>query len=251
MKHILFALLVIFILILCGCAQERPSFDLSPSSDSENASVNSVESEKNPCLKEPTSELPSYSVTSATTKDGLFEYEVCKGEVKILNVLRDDEELTVPAYIDGHAVTAIGEMAFYQKNNCRTLHLPQTLKTIESGAFYRCYNLQKVTIPASVTHIEKDAFFRTGALKAISVEEENGVYCDVDGVLFTLDKTTLVLYPEGKGCEEYALPSGVTAIEELAFGYYPAVKKLIASETVSFPESLSVTGTEDMEIVMQ
>lgn len=45
--------------------------------------------------------------------------------------------------------------------------------------------------------------------------------------------------------------SVVTAIEELAFGYYPAVKKLIASKTVSFPEALSVTGTEDMEIVMQ
>ncbi len=86
------------------------------------------------------------------------------------------------------------------------IHLPFGLEVIENVAFYRCSALKSVNIPESVTQIGNDVFFRCSALQSITVDDENGKYCDVDGVLFNKDKSEIIAYPEGKTETKYVCP---------------------------------------------
>lgn len=51
----------------------------------------------------------------------------------------------------------------------------------------------------------------------IKVDEENKYFCDVDGVLFTKDKTKLVAFPRGRLGDIYCVPEGTIIIGENAF----------------------------------
>ena len=49
------------------------------------------------------------------------------------------------------------------------------------------------------------------------MDGNNSAYCDVDGVLFNKNKTTLVQYPIGKSATSYTIPNSVTSIGNSAF----------------------------------
>jgi hypothetical protein len=95
--------------------------------------------------------------------------------------------------------------------------IPPGVTSIGAWAFYRCKALTSITIPASVTSIGDRAFTDCRGLTSIIVDEANGTYRSIDGVLFTKDTITLVAYPAGKIDTNYTIPSGVTGIGERAF----------------------------------
>lgn len=204
------------------------------------------------CGKEPAETTAPTTGASAATQDASsdlgLEYEIIDGQVRILAVTRSEEEIVIPENIEGLSVTAIGEEAFYQ-NPCRSVTLPDTLRTIDAGAFYRCYYLEEIRIPAAVTEIGSGAFFRTSSLRNIWVAEGNTAYCDLDGVLLSGDKTTLIHYPEGRTEATYTIPETVSAIGETAFGYSPAVQLLVISATVTgFPDGPFAAITDEVTI---
>ena len=55
------------------------------------------------------------------------------------------KELILPATIDDHTVTAIGEKAFANKNGITTLYIPKTVTQIGAKAFIGCYSLTNIT----------------------------------------------------------------------------------------------------------
>jgi hypothetical protein len=98
--------------------------------------------------------------------------------------------------------------------------LPKSLTTIGEGAFAECQYLTSITIPASVTSIGGEtpvgAFVGCGKLTSITVGAANPAFSSVDGVLFDKEKTTLILFPQGKS-GTYTIPSTVTSIGAGAF----------------------------------
>jgi hypothetical protein len=94
--------------------------------------------------------------------------------------------------------------------------LPDRLTGIGEGTFRDCSNLTSVTIPASVTDIGRLAFYGCTSLSAITVKSANTAFSSEAGVLFNKDKTTLVMYPNGKG-SSYTIPAKVTSIGAGAF----------------------------------
>jgi len=70
--------------------------------------------------------------------------------------------------------------------------------------------LKNVTIPSSVTTIEDYVFMSNPHLESIMVEEGNTEYQSVAGVLFSIDGTTIILFPEGKNTTVYTIPENVT-----------------------------------------
>jgi hypothetical protein len=207
------------------------------------------------CGKEPAETTVPITDASAATQDASpdlgLEYEIFDGQVRILGVTRGEAEIVIPENIEGLPVTAIGEEAFYQ-NPCRSVTLPDTLRTIEAGAFYRCYYLEEIRIPAAVTEIGSGAFFRTSSLRNIWVAEGNTAYCDLDGVLLSGDKTTLIHYPEGRAEATYTISKTVSAIGETAFGYCPAVQLLVIPATVTgFPDTPFAAITDGVTILAE
>lgn len=60
------------------------------------------------------------------------------------------------------------------------------------------------------------AYYIRGS-ESIVVNPENEHYCAIDGVLFTKDKSKLLIYPQFKKDKEYVVPEGVVEIDAYAF----------------------------------
>jgi hypothetical protein len=77
-------------------------------------------------------------------------------------------------------------------------------------------------------------------LETISVSPENRHYKDIDGVLFTKNGETLLVYPEG-GKTAYTIPPGVTGIGKRAFTFCARLT------SVTIPESVTTVGERAFE----
>ena len=116
--------------------------------------------------------------------------------------------------------TGIGE-AFGGCIGLTSIEIPDSVTEIDSRAFSGCTGLASVTIGSSVTCINSgaaylEAFYGCTNLKNFCVAVDNPVFCDINGVLFTKDHTTLVKYPcYRKG--DYEIPHSVTKIGKSAF----------------------------------
>ena len=121
-------------------------------------------------------------------------------------------EVTIPG-----SVTEIGDYAFADCTSLTEVTIPGSVTEIDDYAFRDCTSLTEVTISAGVTTIGEDVFDGCTSLREVSVDESNPNYKSVDGVLFSRDMKTLVLYPAGKTDAAYTIPDGVTEIGWRAF----------------------------------
>ena len=101
-------------------------------------------------------ETISFNITDVGLIYGDFTYEVADGEVTITGYLGNDTDITIPAQIDGRAVTVIGEEAF-QDSAIENVILPDTVERIEDKAFYRVL-LQSINFPDGLENIGDYAF---------------------------------------------------------------------------------------------
>ena len=105
---------------------------------------------------------------------------------------------------------------------------------IARGVFDSMHELRFVFIPKYVKEI-KWSFWECEKLERITVAPDNAFYCDIDGVLFSKDKKTLIAFPQGRS-SEYTVPEGVEQINNMAFKNNKTIKKLI------IPDSLTNIG---------
>ena len=121
--------------------------------------------------------------------------------------------ITIP-----HSVTTIGAEAFSRCNKLSDITFGNGLTYIGDYAFSGCGGLQEITIPQSVTDLGQNVFSSCDNLGAIWVEEGNSAFShDENGVLYNVDKTVLVRYPEGLGVTAYVIPQSVVIIGDHAF----------------------------------
>lgn len=124
------------------------------------------------------------------------------------------ESITKVIISDG--VTRIASLAFSQCSNLESITIPDSVKSIGECAFIFS-GISSITIPASVTYIELSAFMDCENFTSITVDEKNVNYSSIDGVLFSKDKTELLLYPINIEKASYTVPNGVTKIGDGAF----------------------------------
>ena len=210
MKRITVALLVILLLCLCGAAA---------ADDAEKV------------------------YTLGKWPDPAYRYTLREDDsAKIVDIQNTDkftEDFAIPAELDGHPVTAIGDLAFEY-----------------AGAV-------SFTIPASVTEVGVNPFKSCSNLVNIFVEEGNPALESIDGVLFSKADKRLVSYPKGRKSDDYPsynVPEGTQIIGALAFWQCQSMKEitlpdsLISIEreafystwfnTIVFPEGLKSLGDD-------
>ena len=88
---------------------------------------------------------------------------------------------------------------------------------IASKAFMGCELATAIQIPETVTSIGDLAFANCPNLIYISVNKFNPCYKDVDGVLYTAEETSLLLYPPMHAGNSLYLPVTLTEIADMAF----------------------------------
>ncbi|MBQ3016576.1 MAG: leucine-rich repeat protein [Clostridia bacterium] len=86
----------------------------------------------------------SYDSDIKTSSGGLRYKITDENEIKVLGYTGDSYQLVIPEAIDGVAVKAIGQDAFYGNSDILSVTLPATLTEIGSGAFKNCYRLTEI-----------------------------------------------------------------------------------------------------------
>ena len=97
----------------------------------------------------------------------IFNYSLNGYKATITSINTDEESISIPAVIDGHAVTAIGSEAL-ASSKIKRIVLEDGIESLDWFAFKGCPALSSVTIPASVTSIGYGAF--DGSSKSLIIE---------------------------------------------------------------------------------
>lgn len=162
------------------------------------------------------------------TENGVtYEYTVSGGKAVITSANGAKGEVTIPAEIDGNAVTAIGAGAFFGATELGAAILPEGLESIGDSAFMGCLHITEITIPDSVTSIGKGSFMSCTDLTSVTVGA--GITEIPEECFYSCPELETVQLPEGLlkiGAEaffscpelEITVPESVTEIGENALG---------------------------------
>lgn len=171
-----------------------------------------------------------------------WEYVVNGENVYIMKYTGTEEDVVVPAVIDGKKVVSIGEDTFTDCKTLKNITLSENIKNIESNSreAFPCFN-------------------GCDNLKNIIVDENNSEFSSKDGVLYSKNKEVILLYPRGKNVAEFVIPEHVkylgrkvfskcenlkrvsiaNGIKDLSDGVFEGCSSL---ESINIPESLESIG---------
>ena len=117
---------------------------------------------------------------------------------------RSEDELVVPAVLDGKSVSTIGDGAFRDDTMIKKVTIEQGITYISSNAFLSCYNLEEIVIPESVEDIGTHAFTET-RWRAEKLKDSNDII--VNNILYEADQNK----------ENYSIKDGVVTIASGVF----------------------------------
>lgn len=180
-------------------------------------------------------------------------------------------DLRIPAVIDGHAVTGIEEDAFlgasalvrvtlpvgleyigpYAFQECTALQsvaLPDSVQTICFDAFYGCTSLESVHLGSGLREMDGNVFSGCPALRAMTVSPANPCFAIRDGILYNTQKNSIVRYPGAVRQEEaFAVPEGVTEVEDSCFFDGNALRRIALPDSVSVIADFAFFGCAQCE----
>jgi len=160
------------------------------------------------------------------------------GSLNIAQYTGSGGAVVIPNTTNGLPITSIGDAAFFNKSTLTSVTIGTNVGLIGDQAFSYS-SLTSVALPASVTNIAFDSFLTCPSLTAITVATNNPAYSSVAGVLFNLNQTTLIGFPEGKA-GSYVVPNSVTNIGIYAFNGSLHLTSLALSTNVSSIENYAL-----------
>lgn len=166
-------------------------------------------------------------------------------------------------------VKTIAYQAFEECTSLSSVTLSEGLQSINDNAFSGCRSIPEITIPSTVTSMGGGVFYRCSSLTNIYVNPANSYYCDVDGVLYNKNQTTLLAYPPAnprlsydilpttktvgkqalyqcKNLENISIPSGLTTTEESAFSGCSSLKSIFIPNTLTSMGSYAFYGCTNL-----
>ena len=108
-----------------------------------------------------------------------------------------------------------------------------------------------VTIPEDVISIDFNSLGKTNDKKitAFEVSAENNAFTSIDGVVFTKDKKTLVMFPKAREAKTYTVPAGTTGIGNRACAGIYKTENFIISEGVRTIGDYAFFGSSNLKTI--
>ena len=159
--------------------------------------------------------------------------------------------LYIPGEIDGHEVVAIGDRAFENRTDLRTVMIPDSVTEMGGYAFNNCTNLSNVTLSKNLESMGSSAFGNCDGLTQIEIPKSLdiggnyylGAFSDcanIKKVTFERGTTKIAssLFCGCTGIEKIDIPDTVTVIQDYAF------KECKNLSTVNIPENVTEIGSK-------
>ncbi len=180
-------------------------------------------------------------------EDGTYAVGVNSAEEGDMLDLKGD--VVVPAEFNGKQVTRF--LGLIGCDEITSVEISEGITEMYFGAFGGCSNLKEISIPSSLKIVINDDFYFWGcnSLINVNVSEDNENFCSVDGVVFTKDKSILMLYPAGKTEEHYTIPDFVTTLSRDAFCDCNNLISVTIPENVSCISDYAFDGCENLKTV--
>lgn len=102
--------------------------------------------------------------TTVTTK-----YHEVDGGIEIYSLADDSENIIVPSTYNGKKVVSLGNNVFSDRQNLKSVIIPEGVKSIGDSAFYNCPNLKTVILPESLETIGAASFGGCASLDEITI----------------------------------------------------------------------------------
>ena len=167
--------------------------------------------------------------------------------------------LYIPGEIDGHEVVAIGDSAFEDRTDLRTVMIPDSVTEIGSCAFNNCTNLSNVTLSQNLKYMEGRAFGSCEKITKIEIPKSldncgNSGYASYHGPFGACSGLKKIIFEEGtkeisnnlfRGCtglEEISIPASVIKIERYTFADCTNLKNVYFSNGVKNVENNAFTN---------
>ncbi len=223
-------LTVISIVIICSVADEP-----SPSGKKDDPLILETLDGTEHLTQAPTVSFPDPEQTETPTVDMLTE-----NETEDATDVATEEETTAPVVpapslkflSNGNgtcSVTGIGDVTDVYVSIPERSPSGDVVIAIEDKAFYNDSHILAVSIPSTVMSIGNRAFGGCSSLVYISVNENNKAFCDIGGILYSKDRSRLVLFPASNPASEINIAISVTEIADMAFASAPNLKLITYS----------------------
>ncbi len=149
-----------------------------------------------------------YADTTWGTADGLAWYDTAFDDFNQMHETVRVEAATVEVedvllgYDGGIAVVGVAD-------GVKNATVPETyedikIEKISYQLFNQDYGLEELNIGKNIQRIDTQQASKT--LQAVNVSKENTVYASKDGVLFTKDMKSIIIYPAAKTDEAFVIP---------------------------------------------
>lgn len=177
----------------------------------------------------------------------LYSLAVDGKKVSIKKYKGDEENIIVPAQMEGLKVTSIQARAFSKCTSLKNIVISEGIKEIENEVFSGCNSLESISIPNSVKKLDNFLFKGCSSLERVSFSDSikfgYGIFSGCKA-LKHIDLPAGLSKIDGcqfKGCsslQEITIPDGVKEICWEAFSGCRSLKAVV------LPESLTKIGEE-------
>lgn len=172
--------------------------------------------------------------------------------------------LYIPGEIDGHEVVAIGDRAFENRTDLRTVMIPDSVTRINGNAFYGCSNLANITLSKNLKYMGWGAFGDCIKVTKIEIPKSleqcggsnyGGPFAECSGlktVIFENGTTKIAsnLFENCIGLEEINIPDTVTVIGDSAFSECVNLSRVHIPDNVTKIEAVAFEGCSNLADVI-
>lgn len=162
--------------------------------------------------------LERIGLPASVTKIGMLAFADCKNLT----------EVNLPS-----GITELSDYLFMNSPKLSHIDIPHGVKKIGAQVFSGCRSITTLYIPDNVTEFATTAFGGLNSLTEFTVSESSPVFCTMDGILYSKDKTQLICFPNAKNISSYSVPESITKINAVCFGPCKYLKNLYVGTHVT------------------